>query len=110
MRRFKRKSAHHYCRKQVTKKNVRDRAVNRKFGEVKEVSTQVSFIGTQENNFHILFLMPLNAFKVGVQTISKNPNQNAESSAKLTTHRLWVACIELLVENKSQSKANMALF
>lgn len=42
----------------------------------------VSTIGAQENCFHMyFFIVFLNAWKVDVQVISKNPTQNADSAA-----------------------------
>lgn len=54
-------------------------------------------------------MLLLNALKVALQIISKNPTQNADRSAKLTTYRLLLVCIELLVKKESQSYPSTAL-
>lgn len=54
-------------------------------------------------------MLLLSVLKVAVQNISKHPTQNADRSAKLTTYRLLVVCIELLVKKESQSYPSMAL-
>lgn len=40
---------------------------------------------------------------VAVQTISKTPTQNADSSAKLTAYILLLVCVQLLVEKSKLS-------
>lgn len=55
-------------------------------------------------------MLLLNALKVAVQAISKNPTHKADGSAKLTAYRLLLVCTELLMKRESQSYTNMALF